>query len=40
MEQFFKFASENPALTFFLFVIIGGTIVGAFEAIAYMIRGK
>lgn len=27
MSDFFKFASENPWLTFFLFCIVGETIV-------------
>jgi len=33
MENFYKFASEHPWLTFFLFVIVGETLVGLAEAL-------
>ena len=34
-----QFMSENPVLTFFLALIIGITIVGIFQYIAYAVRG-
>jgi uncharacterized membrane protein SirB2 len=37
MENFYKFASESPWLTFFLFLIVAHCIVGVFEVFR---RGK
>jgi len=32
MDSFYKFASENPWLTFFLFLLIGQTLIHSVEA--------
>jgi len=39
LQDFFKFASESPFLTFFLFVVIGNTIIYSIKWFAYAIRG-
>jgi hypothetical protein len=39
LQEFFKFASENPFLTFFLFVVVGNTIIYSIKWLAYTIRG-
>ncbi len=31
--SFYEFASQNPYLTFFLFAVVGATLVGIAEAI-------
>lgn len=33
MKEFYQFASDSPFLTFFLFVIVGQTIIGIVGAI-------
>jgi hypothetical protein len=33
MDGFYRFASDSPVLTFFLFLIVGDCIVGVFRAI-------
>ncbi|HET8688486.1 MAG TPA: hypothetical protein VFM18_17885 [Methanosarcina sp.] len=40
MAEFYKFASDSPILTFFLFSIAGSTIVGVFQAFARAITGS
>jgi len=37
MKDFFDFAGEHPFLTFFLFLIVGDTVVGVCKAIAVAI---
>lgn len=37
MSAFYKFASENPWLTFFLFLIIGSTI---YETVKLIVQRK
>lgn len=39
LNEFFKFASDSPWLTFFLFVVIGNTIIYSIKWLAYLIRG-
>ena len=39
LQDFFKFASDSPFLTFFLFAIIGNTIIYSIKWLAYAIRG-
>ncbi len=39
LHEFFQFAAANDVLTFFLFIVVGGTIVGCFKYIAYALRG-
>jgi hypothetical protein len=38
MSDFYKFASENPWLAFFLFCVAAQAIVYVFEAIARIFR--
>lgn len=40
MSDFYKFAGEHPVLTFFLFAIVGQTIIYSFEAIGNIFRNK
>lgn len=40
MDSFYKFASENPWLTFFLFLIVGNTIYYSVEAIMKNLRPR
>jgi hypothetical protein len=39
LKDFFTFASNNPFLTFFLFIVIGNTIIYSLKWIAYTLRG-
>ena len=39
MTEFFKFAAENPWLTFFLLFLVAGTITESFKWLAYSIKG-
>jgi hypothetical protein len=39
LQSFFTFATESPWLTFFLFLVIGQTIIGSIKWIAYAIHG-
>ena len=40
MNEFFKFASENPFLTFFLFCIVTEMIVRIFYAVFHYTESK
>jgi len=40
MDSFYKFASDSPILTFFLFLIVGEVIIKVARAIAGRIYDK
>jgi hypothetical protein len=40
LTNFYQFASNNPWLTFFLFLVVGSTITSVFGCLAAMVNSK